>query len=261
MKILPIRRALRVLAGPRRGSSRPVLVETTEGVLLTKLRGAAQGTAPLAAEIIVAELADALGLSVPRRVLVALDEAVPSLDRDGELADLLARSHGQNLGFRFLESGREMRPDEAAGAADELACTVLWLDALVMNVDRTPRNPNILMERGKPWLVDHGAALPFQYDWSAVSEDSARMAGHIVERHLFGSRADRLRDFDEDLAAKVGRDVLEAAVGKVPDSFLLPLLPAGASADKVKRRRQAYVAFLWKRLKAPRPFVDAARAA
>lgn len=249
-------RAVRILSGQRRGSSRPVVAETAAGPLLVKLRGAAHGTAALAAEIIVAEIAEALGLRVPPRTLVSLDPGIPSDDPDQELReDLLDASHGLNLGFPFLDDAREIRRDEVDAASDDLAVPVLWLDALVMNPDRTPQNPNILVWRGEPWLIDHGASLPFQYRWSAVTEDAPRRDDYPVASHLFGRRADRLAACDERLAARLPREVLERAVAAVPDDFLRPLLTHGADAGKLERRRQAYVAFLWKRLKPPRPFV------
>ena len=249
-------RALRVLSGHRRGSSRPVVVETAAGPYLAKLRGAAQGTAPLVAEIVVAELAEALGLKVPPRAFISLDPDLPSDDPDQELReDLLDASQGLNLGFRFLEDAREIRRDEAADAPDELAQRVLWLDALVMNPDRTPANPNILVGEGGPWLIDHGAALPFQYRWSAVSEDSPRRTDYALARHLFGDRGLRLATWDERLAPRLTREVLESAVARVPEDFLRPLVVPGGDAERVARRRRAYEAFLWKRLKPPRPFV------
>jgi hypothetical protein len=245
-------RGLRVVSSHRRGSSRPIVVETAEGPFLTKLRGAAQGTAPLVAEIVVAHLADALGLNVPRRALVSLDEELRCEDGDSELQRLLAASHGVNLGFRFLEDAREIRRDEVERAFDSLACSVLWLDALAMNRDRTPKNPNILVSGRRAWLVDHGAALPFHFAWRRVTEDSPRDARYPLAAHVFGSRAPRLREWDERLAGRLSRDVLAAAIAAVPASFLEPLLPRGVSLE---RRRRAYPAFLWKRLKPPRPFL------
>jgi hypothetical protein len=251
-----IHRAQRVVAGQKRGSSRPVVIETDEGRFFTKLRGAAQGTAPLVAEVLVGALAGALGLPVPSRALVLLEEGVDSVDRDGELMDLLAASRGINLGFQYLEGAREIRPEEVEAADQDFASRVLWLDALVLNVDRTPRNPNVLIWKGRPWLIDHGAALPFHYRWSAVREESPRRA-YPIDRHLFARHAASLAAWDERLAAQLPREVVQAAVEQVPDAFLRPLLPPEAGEERVVRRRKAYEAYLWKRLKAPRAFVTA----
>src|SRR5690349_4299148 len=76
--------ARRILSADKRGSSWPVLVETEAGLQFTKLHGAAQGPGALVAEVIVAELAEALGLRVPERSLVRLDAGVESVDKNDE---------------------------------------------------------------------------------------------------------------------------------------------------------------------------------
>jgi hypothetical protein len=116
-----------------------------------------------------------------------------------------------------------------------------------MNPDRTARNPNILCWRDRYWLIDHGAALGFQHRWSAVTEDSPRR-GRTPD-HLLAARATRLDHWDSILAGQLTRDVIASTVAAVPDDFLVPL------AKDIPRRRAAYVAFLWKRLKAPRPWI------
>jgi hypothetical protein len=240
----------RVLSRLRSGSSLPVVVDTAAGRFVTKLRGAAQGPPALVAEVIVAGLAERLGLPVPERALIDLAADVETDDHNDELADLLRASTGDNLGFRWLEPASALPAAQAAHIADELALPVLWLDALVLNIDRTPANSNILMVRGQPWLIDHGASLGFQYDWASVDEDAPRApVDHAL--HLFGTRSGRLGRYDDQLAARLSRAAIEAAVAQVPETFLTDRPPEWSPA----RCRAAYVAFLWKRLKAPRPFV------
>src|SRR5262245_61167283 len=124
---------VRVLRRDRRGSSSPVVVETTDGEWILKLRGAAQGTAALVAEVIVGGIADRLGLPVPERRVLRLAPDTPTDDRNDELADLLNASRGENLGFRFLDRARTPRPEEIARVSADFASQVRWLDWLVMN--------------------------------------------------------------------------------------------------------------------------------
>jgi HipA-like protein len=254
--------AERISAAGRRGSSRPVVVETSAGARLVKLRGAAQGTGPLVAEIVVAELAEAIGLSVPPRSLITLPAGIKTADWDDELDDLLAASVGVNLGFDFLPGARELAAGDVERVAPADQAAILWLDRLVMNPDRTARNPNLLWWSGHLWLIDHGASLGFQYTWERVTESSPREPRLMPDAHLFDAAVpqDDLRAADETLAKHLTRDVLEAAVAAVPESFLRPLLGIAEDAEpgsRSARRRAAYVAFLWKRLKAPRPFLEA----
>ena len=256
-------RALRVVSGKRRGSSRPVVVETEAGPRFVKLRGAAQGTGPLVAEIIVGAFADAIGLSVPARSLVYLPDAIDVADGDDELEDLLRASVGLNLGFGYLVDARDATPSEIDRMSTDDRATLLWLDRFVMNPDRTAKNPNLVYSQGRIWLVDYGAALGFQYDWSLVTEETPRAVRPEAEPHLFASivAESDLAEWDQILAARITPDVIEAAVAAVPETFLVPMLsppPSPSEAEEALRKlRAAYVAFLWKRLAAPRPFLAA----
>jgi hypothetical protein len=145
---------------------------------------------------------------------------------------------------------------DARNIRAELAAPIIWLDALVQNPDRTERNPNLMIKAGRVTLIDNGAALMFQYDWAHVSEQSPREPGGFVEGHLLHVSPRELDDCDAELAPKVTREVLEHALAAVPDEFLRPLL---TTRDDPARLRAAYVAFLWKRLRAPRPFVNPGR--
>jgi hypothetical protein len=292
----------RVLQSPRRGSSRPILAHTAEGPHLVKLRGAAQGVGALVAEVVAASLARRLGLPVLPHRLVTLSPTTPTDDHDDELADLLAASHGLNLATPMLCDARDASADDClahtsnadtsnahtsnahtsnahtsnaatsnAHTSNAATCDLtptqraqtLWLDRLLLNPDRTRRNPNILLHDGRAYLIDFGAALRFQYDWSQVTEQTPLSVGTTREPHLFDhlTQSPDWPTIDLTCADLITRDALEAALALVPDSFLSPLLPADLRAaptplllESLHRRRAAYVAFLWKRLKPPRPF-------
>lgn len=253
---LPRHSARRVLRALRRGSSSPVVIDTSAGQFVAKLRGAAQGLPPLVAEIIVAELAEALGLPVPERVIVTFEADLPSDDGNDELRDLLTASVGDNLGLRWLPGATDLRLDQLDAVDPDTAATIAWLDGLVMNPDRTPQNPNILLWHRQPWLIDHGAALPFHHDWDSVTEQSPREVESALARHLFASRAGPLASVDGRAARVLSLAALNGACARVPDAFLSAAFPGQAP----ERVRAAYVAFLWKRLKPPRPFVPDATA-
>lgn len=238
------------------------MVDADGGPWFTKLHGAGQGPGALVAEIVVAELAEAVGLQVPGRVLVRLPPSIESADRDGELRALLDASVGLNLGFAYLDGARDLTAKQIDQVSRDDAAAIVWLDGLVMNPDRTARNPNLLWWRNRLWLIDHGASLGFQYAWPAVSESSTGLPVGGVEPHLLRDRVDDLAGWDDILAARLTREVVEAAVDQVPNEFLRPLLRESeqSSEEALRRRRAAYVAFLWKRLKAPRTWVGAAPA-
>ncbi len=242
--------ASHVLRRIQRGaSSSPVVVETSGGTFVAKLRGAGHGSLALVAELIVGALAERLGLPVPERALLELSPDFRSDDHNDELADLLARSVGSNVGFRLLEGAREPRPEELARLDDEFAARVIWLDGLTQNPDRTRANPNLLFWKGRPWLIDHGSALTFHHDWESVTESTPREPAHYAG-HVFEERVALVARFDEALAKLVTREALSAAIAEVPDVIL-----ADTSSELPARARAAYHAYLWKRLKPPRPFL------
>jgi hypothetical protein len=151
-------RATRYATPLREGGSLPGVVEADDdGMYVVKFRGAGQGVKALVAEIIVGELARAVGLAVPEVVLVDVDPVLARAEPDPEIQDLIEASAGLNVGLDFLPGA--LAYDAAFPVAPDLAALVVWLDELTLNVDRTPRNPNLLVWHHRMWLIDHGAAL------------------------------------------------------------------------------------------------------
>jgi len=150
--------ATRYVTPLREGGSLPGIVEADDdGLYVLKFRGAGQGPKALAAEIVAGELARSLGLPVPELVLIDLDPALGNAEPDPEIQELIAASAGINLGVDFLPGSLPYNPEQPPG--EQLAADVVWLDSLVTNVDRTPRNPNLLRWHTDLYLIDHGAAL------------------------------------------------------------------------------------------------------
>jgi hypothetical protein len=250
---MPLRRvtATRYVTPLREGGSLPGLVEADDdGLYVAKFRGAGQGPAALVAEIVAGELARALGLRVPELVLAELDPALPRAEPDQEIQDLLTASAGTNLGVDFLPGALPFTPAATHAIDAAFAADVVWLDALVTNVDRTPRNPNLLVWHGRTWLIDHGAALYRQHG-DAPLADSARAAfGHIAD-HVLLPFAEPIAAADERLAGRA-REAVVAAVALVPHDWL---------GDDPAARRDDLAAFLSARLQAPRDFVEEAERA
>ena len=226
-----------------------MVAETPGGRFVLKLRGSGAGVPALVAELIVAGLAEQLGLPAPERALVTLDHDFASDDKNDELFDLLTRSVGLNVGLRLLDGARIPRPEELTALDDDFAARVLWLDGLTQNLDRTHANPNILLWRGRPFLIDHGAALSFHYDLARVTEESPREPASY-RGHVFEERASLVARVDEEATARLDPSSLERVLLEVPDELL-----RDAFGEELTRSRGAYYAFLRKRLRPPRPFL------
>jgi len=203
------------LAPLREGGSLPGLVEADNlGTYVLKFRGAGQGPLALVAEIIAGELARRLGFRTPELALADLDPRIAKSEPDQEIQDLLAASAGLNLAVDYLPGSAGFDP--LGWTADEdFASELLWFDALIQNVDRTWRNPNLLVWHGGTWLIDHGAALYFHHDWSRASPAKPFDA----RQHVVRDRATRIAQAHERLAPLITASVLELVTKDVPEEW------------------------------------------
>ena len=251
-------RATRYVTPLREGGSLPGVVEAEDlGIYVCKFRGAGQGLPVLVAEVIVSELARRLELRTPRLVVLELEQAIARYEADEEVQDLLNASLGLNLGVDFLPGSFGFAPTFEVDP--DYAARTLWLDAMVANVDRSWRNPNLLVWHGEPWLIDHGASLYFHHGWSGGITDPARFAAqpYDVTDHVLGRHAAHAAALDPALAERIDDGVLADVLARVPDEWLEPRQGARSPEDV----RAAYAAFLRARLDGGRVWVPGRAAA
>src|SRR5512145_1158775 len=249
--------ATRFVTPLREGGSLPAIFEADDaGLYVVKFRSAGQGPKALVAEVIGAELARAAGLRVPELVAIEVDPALGRNEPDGEIRDLLKASAGLNLGLDYLPGSITFDPVAGPAPTADEASAVVWFDAFVTNVDRTPRNANLLTWHRQLWLIDHGASLYFQHAWDG-REDRSRMPFPLVKDHVLLPWASRLRAVSERLASLLAGGAIARAVAKVPDAFL----EADARFGSPAAARAAYVGHLERRLAAASLFLEEAERA
>ena len=243
--------ATRYVTPLREGGSLPALVEADDdGLYVLKFRGAGQGAKALVAELVGGEIARAVGLAVPELVLIELDPELARAEPDPEIQDLIRGSAGLNVALDFLPGSLPFVPAVPEPVGPALAADVVWLDALLTNVDRTARNPNLLRWHGRLWLIDHGAALYLQHAGLDPLGHARRPFPQIAD-HVLLPFAGSVAEADLRLAPRLNEELIAAIVGAVPEDWV-----AGTGRD-------AYVEYLCRRLAAPRLFgeeADAARA-
>ncbi|MDH6606409.1 hypothetical protein M2164_002044 [Streptomyces sp. SAI-208] len=240
--------AVRYVTPLRSGGSVPAVVEADDlGTYVVKFTGSAQGRKALVAEVIVGELARALGLRFPELVLVRFDPAIAAGEPHQEVRDLHAASAGVNLGMDHLPGARDFTPEVARHCrVDPLeAGRVVWLDALTVNVDRTVHSSNLMVwptlgvAPPRLWLIDHGAALVFHHRWDG-SEPARR---YDFRHHALGPFGPDVRAADAELAPRVTRELLREIVAEVPDAWLTDFATPA-------EMREAYVDYLHARVRA-----------
>ncbi|MCU1236976.1 MAG: hypothetical protein JWP63_4943 [Candidatus Solibacter sp.] len=237
--------ATRYVTPFREGGSLPALVEADDfGLYVLKFRGAGQGPLALAAEIIAGEIGRMLGVRVPELVLMEVDAALGRNEPDFEIRELLNGSAGLNLAMDFLPGSVMFDPAAKQRPSEEVASRAVWFDSLVTNIDRTARNPNLLVWHKELYFIDHGAALYFHHDW----KDAATMARSrfpAIRDHVLLPWASGIAEADRQLRGKLGRPELEDVMAQVPEEWLA-------------NPRAEYVEYFLHRLAAADEFVEEA---
>jgi hypothetical protein len=245
--------ATRYVTPLHEGGSLPAIVEADDdGLYVLKFRGAGQGAKALIAELVAGEIARAAALPIPEIVLMELDPDLARTEPDPEIQQLIKASAGLNVALDYLP-GAVMFDPLAAKPAAQLASDVVWFDAFVSNVDRTPRNANMLMWHRQLRLIDHGAALYFQHSWSRYMQRATDPFARVKD-HILLPFAAELEQSDARLSALITLPVLEEIVALIPDSWL------GTAAEFATPRenREAYTQYLQQRLRQPHAFVQEA---
>jgi hypothetical protein len=243
--------ATRYVTPLREGGSLPAIVEADDcGLYVVKFRAAGQGVKALIAELIAGELARAAGFDVPAIVLVSLDDAIGRNEPDPEIRDLVRASAGLNLGLDYLPGSLSFDPVVGPAPGAGLASEIVWFDALVTNVDRTAKNPNLL------WLIDHGAALYFHHDW-ADPEAASRSAFAPIREHVLLPWAADIAGAGERLSKRLTRETVASVLARVPEAWLYGESRFASPAEY----RAAYAAWFDRRLAATETFTREAERA
>lgn len=247
--------ATRYVLPLREGGSLPAIVEGDDlGLYVVKFRGAGQGILALIAELIAGEIGRAVGLRVPEIVFAEIDPALGRNEPDYEIRQLLKASAGLNLAIDYLPGSVMFDPAARDTAPADEASLMVWFDAFTQNVDRTPRNANLLVWHRKLYPIDHGAALFFHHDWATMGSKIASPFKQI-EHHVLLPWASELDAAGAAARAKLTHDMLTCIVAEVPDDWL-DAIPGEMNADE---RRAAYVDFFGRRLDSAHIFEEEAK--
>ena len=242
--------ATRYVLPLREGGSLPAIVEADDlGLYVVKFRGAGQGILALIAELIAGEIGRALGLRVPEIVFAQLDPALGRNEPDAEIRQLLKASAGLNLALDYLPGSTMFDPAARDTASPGEASLLVWFDAFTQNVDRTPRNANLLVWHRKLYPIDHGAALFFHHNWQTMEEKIESPFAHI-EHHILLPWAAEIEQAGGIARDKLTRGVLAGILAQVPDAWL-EAIPGELSAVD---RRAGYLDFFTRRLAAAHIF-------
>ncbi len=254
MSMLRTLTATRYVTPLREGGSLPAIVEAEDdGLYVLKFRGAGQGPKSLIAELVAGEIARALGLPVPEIVFMELDAALGRNEPDYEIYNLIKASVGLNLALDYLPGSLTFDAIDARLVDPLLASSIVWFDAYVSNVDRTPRNTNMLFWHKRLYLIDHGASLYFHHTGVNYLERSHSPFAQIKD-HVLLRVATQLPEADALLKSRLNDSLLENIIAAIPDEWLGED-PLFATKEE---HRAAYLAYLVERLAFSQIFVEEA---
>ncbi len=246
--------ATRYVTPLREGGSLPAIVEADDdGTYVLKFRGAGQGPKALIAELVAGEIGRALGLPVPEIVFVELDPILARAEPDPEIQQLIEASGGLNLALDYLPGSLAFVPGAGPPLDPELASAIVWFDAYVTNVDRTPRNTNLLRWHKLLWLIDHGAALYIHHTWNDYLARS-RTPFPLIKNHVLLPEASALPAAAARLPERLTPELLGQIAAAIPDEWLDGDPPFATKEE----HRAAYVAYLLARREASAAFVEEA---
>lgn len=243
----------RYIAPLREGGSLPALAEAADGFkYAVKLKGAGHGAKSLISELVGGLVAKAFKFRVPENVLLELSPLFGITEPDQEIQELLRKSEGLNVGLHFLEGAFTFDP--AVNHVDPLtASKIVWMDAFLVNVDRTRQNPNMMIWDRQIWLIDHGASLYFHH--SGRNPDEAALDPFpYIKSHALLPAAAMLNEADKLMKQAITPRTLNKIVDLIPDEWLIE----EGDSKTPDEKREGYKTFLTKRLANSRVFVDKA---
>ncbi len=245
---------IRYITPLREGGSLPALAEADDGFkYVVKFRGSGHGTKMLVSELIGGAIAHTLGFRLPELVFINLDEAFGRTEGDEEIQDLLQASRGLNLGLHFLSGALTFDP-VVTTVDPKTASQIVWMDALLTNVDRTARNTNMLMWHKELWLIDHGASLYFHHSW-VNWEKYALSPFSQIKDHVLLPYATMLDEVDTEFKKILTPEKITEIVALLPDDWL----HWGGEEESPQQIREVYTGFLTERIKHSQIFIKEAQ--
>lgn len=203
----------------REGGSMPGLVKADdEFIYIIKFRGAGQGKKALIAEFLGGELARAIGLKMPELVFMNLDDSFSIMEPDEEVQDLLKFSVGLNLGMHFLSAA--ITYDPLVSEVDAMTCSkIVMLDSLISNIDRTTKNPNILIWKKELWVIDNGASFYFHHNWANWKNHLTR-SFPMIKDHVLLEKATKLEEATKEIQKDLSEEKIKNIIQAIPEEWL-----------------------------------------
>jgi hypothetical protein len=145
-----------------KGNSFPIIIEDKGKNYFVKLQAGMSGKHALVSEWIGTQLGNQIGIPTQIPHWIELNSNVEMEAIHIEVRDLIGKSLGTNIGFPYLKEAKDVRKEDLESLEEEQRNEIFLFDLMMINIDRTPSNINLMDLEGKLLSVDYESSLLVQ---------------------------------------------------------------------------------------------------
>jgi len=106
-------------------------------------------------------IGSSIGLNTRQPYWITLTDSLEFKDIYIEVRDLIGKSLGVNIGFEYFENATVFDANKTLLVAKEQQIQIFLLDLLMLNIDRTNENQNLLLHNANVFVTDFDSSLIF----------------------------------------------------------------------------------------------------
>jgi hypothetical protein len=160
------------------GNSVPIVIRQDNKKFLVKLRAGLSGEYSLLCEWFGNRIGRLIGLNTRKPYWIVLTNSLKYNDINVEVRDLTAKSLGVNIGFKYIENVSVFDLSKISQIDKEQQVQAYLLDLLMLNIDRTNQNHNLLICNDSVLITDFDSSLIFN---KLINNVNLSMNKHILQ--------------------------------------------------------------------------------
>jgi hypothetical protein len=221
----------------RKGSSVPIIAaDENDNYFFVKVKAAGDGLTSLIADWIVTSIGNKIGLPILKPEIIIIDEATKINYKHPEISDLVRRSYGYNLAYKYFPDAQlynvtKPHPDFKKDEKD----LIFLFDSFFVNIDRTKDNPNVFNSKNNIYAVDFGACFLIKEIFDNIPYCLNPEIQKLLKRNIF---------YSEDVSAEMllerfgtlSKDDLNEIINGFPDEWI-----AGSKMQKKELSSKLYL--------------------
>ena len=181
---------IKVISYHLSGNSFPIVVQFDRKKFLVKLRAGLSGEYSLLSEWLGNQIGNLIGLNTRKPYWVLLTDSIHYEDIYIEVRDLIDKSLGVNIGFEYIDNVEVFDIREISNIDKEQQIDIYLLDLLMLNIDRTTQNHNLLINESGVIISDFDSSLIFNDLINNVNLSNNKQILQCLKSNPFYQRID-----------------------------------------------------------------------